>query len=1087
MTLSLKNIACATTFIMSILLAPLQASFQEIVINEVDAIQSGGVQFVELFGTPNSDLDGYSLALVKANFLGGGLYEAQIYEAISLEGLFFSPDGFIVFELPLNTTIAAVALYEMDVSGLIIGEGPPADDIVDAIVYGNTSPGAPQAAILLQALMPLSSGLIYEGAEGNSLGHSISRFPDGGSAFDVDSYVLQASTMGVTNILACDGGYLEITNLANDTLCTDQGPAIATFNHFSDAPYALLTLLIVDPLTDEILSSANGSAINFQDLGDGDFDVIAVSHDLPLVPSTIVAGELFTEVSGEGCVSASAAPFSIHAITCESPACDGGTMLDASGSPTVLVCLAAEETFVPFGYYSEAVEDDFLFAICSADDIILATTTLPFYDFTDLGADFYRVWGVSTQGEIDPTSVEIGANVQGVMAAECDSIGASPLEVTILQCGDAGLCDDLIISEYIEGDSHNKAIEIHNPSPLMIELSGYSVEVYNNGATEPTQSLQLEGQLLPGGVFVIGNSQSEPALQNLATVMSQVTWYNGNDAIVLRKNGEAIDIMGAIGVDPGEPWTVTSGGSMAEFTLVRKPNVGSGTTDWAEGMTQWDTYPQDTFDFLGSHSATCGGIGIMQIGFDAPELYVSEGGGVQVSISPLYPLEDATMQVSVVGGDAVIGSDFPDVFPLEFDFEMGLLNAQTFTFTAINDEEPELQEDVVLALSVVFGEVELGIDTLVVHILPSDLDYPVYEINQVRGTNPQGLLDSIGTACELRGIVHGWNDYPTGLQFTLIDETNGINAFSPVSDFGYDVQEGDSVRVRGVIDQYLGLAQIRLDTLIYEGSGFDSEVPNLVFEMDEETESRIVTLKCVELVDPDEWTNTTPGFDVRLSFGAQEIVMRVDANTDLFSEPVPLGVFGVTGIGGQRDYSPPLVDGYTITPRGQSDLTAPVSAEFAVATPWDGVVGPVLLANLSTGASGYLWDMGDDTSYQVELPEHYYTSDGTFTITLTAFSEDGNCSDQFSQDIVSTWVKVEELEEHSFRAFPNPTSATVRLQLEGNLTTTHWKLFNSTGHLVMEERFSPRGEFTVDMTNLSPGIYAISIGEGQGSARLIKR
>ena len=56
---------------------------------------------------------------------------------------------------------------------------------------------------------------------------------------------------------------------------------------------------------------------------------------------------------------------------------------------------------------------------------------------------------------------------------------------------------------------------------------------------------------------------------------------------------------------------------------------------------------------------------------------------------------------------------------------------------------------------------------------------------------------------ELRGIVHGWNDYSSGLQFTLIDETNGINAFSPVSDFGYDVEEGDSVRVRGVIDQYL--------------------------------------------------------------------------------------------------------------------------------------------------------------------------------------------------------------------------------------------------------------------------------------------
>ena len=200
-------------------------------------------------------------------------------------------------------------------------------------------------------------------------------------------------------------------------------------------------------------------------------------------------------------------------------------------------------------------------------------------------------------------------------------------------------------------------------------------------------------------------------------------------------------------------------------------------------MTQWDSYPQDTFNFLGSHSATCGGLGTMTIGFDAPELYVSEGGGIAVSMSPLYPLEDATVEVSIVGGDATIGSDYPDVFPLNFNFDMGLLNSQVFTFSAIDEEEPELQEDVILSINVTSGGALLGIDTLVIHILPSDLEYPVYEINQVRSVNPQGVLDSISTACELRGIVHGWNDYPTGLLFTLIDPSIGLIVFSPVSIF----------------------------------------------------------------------------------------------------------------------------------------------------------------------------------------------------------------------------------------------------------------------------------------------------------------
>ena len=1079
--------AAIFSFLFVIFLVSFSANSQGLVINEVDAIQGDGVQFVELFGLPNSGLDGYTLALVKASFLGGGLYEAEVYESISLDGLQLNENGFLAIEAALNTTIAAVALYEAESTEVIAGQAPPLDDIVDAIVYGNTSPGNPQAATILQSLVPVGTGLLYEGAEGNPQGHSLSRFPDGGSAFDLSGHVLQAPTQGISNILSCDGGYLELTSLAYDTLCTDQGPVITTFNHFTDAPYALLTLVIVDPETGAIASSATGSAINFQGLGDGLFDVIAISYDLPLDDATLESGLLWSGITGEGCFSISNFPYQIFAETCESPACDGGTMLDASGSNEVLVCLTEDETYVPFGYFSEAVEDDFLFAICSEQDLILATTTQPFYDFTTLGAEIYHVWGISTQGEVDLMTVQPGESVFGATAMECDSVGASFLQVTILQCGDAGLCDDLIISEYVEGDSHNKAIEIHNPSPLTIDLTAYTVEVYNNGATEPTQALDLEGQLMPGGVFVIGNSQSDPYMQSLATVFSQVTWYNGNDAIVLRKAGEAIDIMGVIGVDTGDPWTVTSGGAMAEFTLVRKPNVGHGTTDWNEGMTQWDSYPQDTFDFLGEHSATCGGLGTMQVGFDAPELYVSEGGGITVSMSPLYPLEDAVLKVSIAGGDAVVGVDYPDVFPLEFNFDMGLLNAQTFTFTAIDDEEPELQEDVLLALSVVSGGVELGIDTLTIHILPSDLDYPVYEINQVRGTDPQGLLDSIGTACELRGIVHGWNDYPTGLQFTLIDPTHGINVFSPVNDFGYLVEEGDSVRVRGVIDQYLGLAQIRIDTLMFEDSDFEAETPQLVFEMSEETESRMITLKCTQLVNPDEWTNMTPGFDVRLTFGTQEVTMRVDANTDLFGEPAPVGVFGVSGIGGQRDYSAPLVDSYTITPRGQFDLTPAVNADFIVVSPWDGSSGEVEIFNLSTGASSYLWNMGDGETYTDDLPAHYYSEAGTFTITITAFSLDGNCSDQSSVEIESNWVGIEELDAFNTIIFPNPTNGLVTLKAD--YLVRSWSLIDVRGKIVLEDLNALSKSFTIDLSAQAKGLYTVRFtgeaGKGSGAIRVL--
>ena len=44
-------------------------------------------------------------------------------------------------------------------------------------------------------------------------------------------------------------------------------------------------------------------------------------------------------------------------------------------------------------------------------------------------------------------------------------------------------CSDLFISTYVEGYSNNKAIQIYNPTANPINLSGYSVGRYNNGAT----------------------------------------------------------------------------------------------------------------------------------------------------------------------------------------------------------------------------------------------------------------------------------------------------------------------------------------------------------------------------------------------------------------------------------------------------------------------------------------------------------------------------------------------------------------------------------------------------------------------------
>ncbi|MBP7205081.1 MAG: endonuclease [Candidatus Cloacimonetes bacterium] len=168
--------------------------------------------------------------------------------------------------------------------------------------------------------------------------------------------------------------------------------------------------------------------------------------------------------------------------------------------------------------------------------------------------------------------------------------------------------EDLFISEYVEGTSYNKAIEIYNGTGDTVDLSNYTVYLYANGAATPTNTLALSGTLANNDVYVIANTQAGSSIQAVADVTSAVANYNGDDALALWNETTASysDIFGCIGEDPGTLWgsdpLVT-----AEKTLVRKSSVSSGVTinpqtGFPGLATEWDSYSQDTFSYLGVHT-----------------------------------------------------------------------------------------------------------------------------------------------------------------------------------------------------------------------------------------------------------------------------------------------------------------------------------------------------------------------------------------------------------------------------------------------------------------------------------------------------
>jgi uncharacterized protein len=155
---------------------------------------------------------------------------------------------------------------------------------------------------------------------------------------------------------------------------------------------------------------------------------------------------------------------------------------------------------------------------------------------------------------------------------------------------------DLIISEYIEGSSYNKALELYNGTGEAIDLSNYSLELHTNGAETTDKSLSLSGTLGAGEVLVLANEGADQAILAQADIKnSYVINFNGNDPITLKKDDTIIDSIGQVG---------SSANFAADVTLVRKDAVVTGdadVTDSFDSAGEWNSFSKDTFDFLGSY------------------------------------------------------------------------------------------------------------------------------------------------------------------------------------------------------------------------------------------------------------------------------------------------------------------------------------------------------------------------------------------------------------------------------------------------------------------------------------------------------
>lgn len=157
----------------------------------------------------------------------------------------------------------------------------------------------------------------------------------------------------------------------------------------------------------------------------------------------------------------------------------------------------------------------------------------------------------------------------------------------------------LVISEYVEGSSNNKAIELYNCGTSATTASSYGICLRTNANVSGcTNTLILGDAIAPGGVYGICNGSLALAVDATdCNVSSSVANFNGDDRLFVFEdangNGDfdegsdpVVDALGLLG-------TAESGRTWENMTLRRcnfSPFDGTGTFDFTAYYTQ---HPND--------------------------------------------------------------------------------------------------------------------------------------------------------------------------------------------------------------------------------------------------------------------------------------------------------------------------------------------------------------------------------------------------------------------------------------------------------------------------------------------------------------
>ncbi|HRT06184.1 MAG TPA: lamin tail domain-containing protein [Kiritimatiellia bacterium] len=216
-----------------------------------------------------------------------------------------------------------------------------------------------------------------------------------------------------------------------------------------------------------------------------------------------------------------------------------------------------------------------------------------------------------TDAALNPVSVTLPAKTFVMPAA--DVIVTATFKVQEAANG------ELIISQYYEGTSNNKWIEIYNPGSAAIDLAAgaYRLGRWDNANREawkagiaPSGSVALSNSIPAGGTYLIGNTSATNPAYAVAGQLSGVLTFTGDDSVVLY-TGSTYAFANVV-----DAFGMTATNAM-DRSFVRKTSVTAGVNadfnaaEWDEfSLGAVDAAAESTNERLGYHSIGASALGV---------------------------------------------------------------------------------------------------------------------------------------------------------------------------------------------------------------------------------------------------------------------------------------------------------------------------------------------------------------------------------------------------------------------------------------------------------------------------------------------